>query len=455
MPWSPLIMLRAMPAYKLLPRLAVQHHTQRLAEQGLVRHASSCYNGVSWHRLVSKFQAQVFAQRQHHHVGYFDSEEEAAVAYDEMLRSLCTDAARLKKSLNFPTLLEARFRESPQEARSRGLARHAGNENKEEISYCRLQTRILSSAHAPNYQLERVAGSSRSDALFKPIGSDMGIRLQIKSATARGRAEKSYSFSGTAGYGGMLLVLVALDRDLIWTVPGTMVKQKRLSITLGTDRDKDWRAFDLSATLAQYCCNRTEFPHASLGECRLACAKTHKIEEQAHLQMAAVFARAGFHLLKSLTVAVVDSTLSGCGHIWRVQEKASHLHTRGSCYQVHLGKHAGALGHVAYAESDFDLLLAAILDDGRLVGLFGFPVRLLAQHRLVGKDTKAKTLRLCPPWALPKTAASQMKYAWQMDFFVDLRRSWKGEPAPSAQAHSCLQGLLHQLTEYCEADGKS
>ena len=435
----------------IIPRHILQQCIPCLTGHHLVRQVSSCYNGVSWDRRGRKFRAQVCIQGMRHHVGSFDSEEEAAAAHDDCLRQMCRDRARLKKSLNFPTLMEASFQESKQEARARGLAKNGGNAAKEELSFRRLQAWFLASTDASSYVLERITASSRTDALLKPVGADSGIRVQLKSATARGPAQKLYMFNNTRGYEGMLLILVALDNDLVWAVPGKQVAQQTLGITLGTDRDRDWRMSDICASMAQLF-HSSVFPLASLEEARLECGRSHKVEEQAHLQMSAVFSCIGFHLTKSLDQTTVDSMLCGEGQDWRVQEKASNARKRRGDYVVSLKKRGGrAFGCVAYAESDFDLLLSAVLDDGKLIGLFLIPMQALAELGLVGQHVKAATLRLCPPWALPKTDAARIRYAWQLDFFLDLR-SLNGEMQLSPDTHNRLQHLMRKLAAEREAE---
>ena len=111
-------------------------------------------------------------------------------------------------------------------------------------------------------------------------------------------------------------------------------------------------------------------------------------------------------------------------------------------YFVRLEKHGGALGRVSYANNDFDVLLVALMDSGHLCGTFIFPIHVLEQKGLVGQ--KAMTLILHPPWSLPKMQATKMRYAWQLDFFVDLH-SWTGEPPLPRNSSNCLEALLQPL----------
>jgi hypothetical protein len=60
---------------------------------------SSGYQGVSWCRGNQQWKAEIKVRNVRHHVGYFDSEEEAAVAYDRVAKHL-----RSRQPLNFPNV---------------------------------------------------------------------------------------------------------------------------------------------------------------------------------------------------------------------------------------------------------------------------------------------------------------------------------------------------------------
>ena len=408
----------------------------------LTRQKSSTFNGVCFRTPGEKFQVQVFFDKMMHHVGCFNSEEEAAQAYDTRLRSLCQDPARLKKSLNFPTESEASFSQSDQEARRRGIAINGNNGKKEEQSFAYLHGLFRLSSQASHYEIVRIAGFSRADALFK-LRSDSGICLQIKSASAAGPRGQSYNFRNTDGYDGMLLILVGLDAAVLWAIAGRLVTQKSLSIVLGSPRDQAWRVSDIGKLLQHCFENCSEFPHFTLSEASFQCTARHQVEGYAHLALAKVFACVKFQLRRSHPVPrTVDSMLYGMGSAWRVQEKAASA--RSCRYKIHLWKSGGVLGRVPYECEDFDLLLAAVLDDGQLSGLFAFPVLVLAEQGLVKQ--RACTLPLYPPWALPKTAPTRMKHAWQLDHFVDLR-SCTGEAPMPPEACSQLEKLLSTLVE--------
>ncbi|MEA3225847.1 MAG: AP2 domain-containing protein, partial [Planctomycetota bacterium] len=48
----------------------------------IIRHKTSKYKGVHWHKRCKKWAAQITANNKRHHLGYFTKEIEAAQAYD-------------------------------------------------------------------------------------------------------------------------------------------------------------------------------------------------------------------------------------------------------------------------------------------------------------------------------------------------------------------------------------
>ena len=408
--------------------------------------ATSRFNGVSRHGKT--FQTRVMFRNMLHYLGSFDNEIEAAHAYDQKLRTLRPDdEIRLVKSLNFPTMQEASLLVSRHERREQALQKHSEHAGKEEESFRRLQTRFMASPQALTYEILRVSGSSKVDAIFQIRNSAAGgIALQLKSASARGPRRQTFLFSRVCGYDSMLVVMIALDHDLMWAAEGACIGQKNLSITLGSDRDRRLRVSDIGASLEKCFQQREVYPLLSLREAKFRCSRTNMVEEQAHSLLAVVFAGIGFRLERAAALqnaSAVDSFLFGgrCELEWRVQEKASNL-LKGNRYAVNLWRRGGTCGLRPYSESEFDMLLAAILDDGCLSALFAFPSRVLAKHGLVGQNPKR--FALYPPWAMAERKATRSKHAWQLEYFVDLR-SWSGDPVLPASIRRRLQDLMHKL----------
>ncbi|CAE7727060.1 unnamed protein product, partial [Symbiodinium sp. CCMP2456] len=394
--------------------------------------AGSCqstFNGVHWHRRHQRFQARVCFEGRCHYTGYFSNDTEAACAFDAKLRAICTDPVRLKKSLNFPTKAEASYEEPLSERRSRGLKKSSQNSAKDVESFQHLQHRFSKSPQASEFEIVNIPSQSRVDALFQPRGSkSVGLPLQLKSSTNRNKnSGECYAFQRTSGYDGMVLVLIALDCDMIWMVPGSEVSQTSLWITLGSKRDKAWRVSQVGLVLAEYFRKGT-VPHVPLQDALMQCGDNHIVEEHSHAQLASVLGSVGLRLHRPPNVYydVVDSVLSWQEHEWRVQEKATHMWSHGR-YGANLRKSGGCLGPRAYAQTDFDILIVSLLDvSDRLLGIFLFPSCVLAKRRLVGNNHKSVQLYLYPPWSQPKPPAVAARHSWQLDHFVDLR-SWKGK----------------------------
>ena len=417
----------------------LEQHTVLLARQWWRHFASSQYNGVYWSKAKKKFHVRVSFNRHREHVGYFFNEQEAAHAYDARLRALCADGVRLRRSLNFPTPSETSFAESQKKSQGRALAT-VSKFKKEEESFARLHRLFLSSPQAESYDIVRVSGSSKVDALFQIRGSLAGgLALQLKSSSMN---KQGYAFSRTSGYAGMLLMLFALDSDVLWALPGASVTQSKFSIRPSSSRDRAHQVEDVGSLLENCFRNQTEFPHISLADARLQCSPTHQVEEAAHVLLRTLFHCVGCQLEKSFgDLAAVDSVLLGNGSRWRVQEKASTLQ-RAQAYTANLSKCRGAFGRLAYSEADFDLLLVSLLDDGRLSGLFAFPADLLARLGYLGQ--RPCCLPLHPPWRLPKRQHTTARYAWQLDHFVDLR-NWDVGTLLPAETRVILEDLLRRF----------
>ena len=408
--------------------------------------ATSQFTGVSREKRARKFRAQVHVAGKRHSVGYFSSEVDAALAFDERLRRLCPDPVRLKRSLNFPTQTEKLFKESPATARARALASHWAHTNKAELeSFERFGDLFRRSHRSTEYEIIPVPGASRVDAIFQPKDSGIGLSLQLKASSPSRGCKETYSFHRTCGYDGMLLLLIPLDLDIIWAVPGSLITQKALQVRLGSKKDLSWRAHDISRTLVQ-CYERPEsFPHVTLAEAALQTSMNHRMEEQAHRLMAKVFTFVELKLTRSFPASsAVDSVLSTGSFKWNVQEKATRKrkHPDRGRYLVHLSKHGGALGRIAYKEHDFDVLLVALLDTEVLEGMFVFPVHVLAEHELVGQ--RPRQLALYPPWSLPGAFHYRLRHAWQLEYFLDLR-DWDGNSSLDAATQCRLLALVQNL----------
>jgi cation diffusion facilitator CzcD-associated flavoprotein CzcO len=73
-------------------------HGQNMFTKRLYKNSTSGFKGVTRKKETGRWQAQIQANKQHRYLGYYDTAEDAARAYDAAARELFGDFARL----NFP-----------------------------------------------------------------------------------------------------------------------------------------------------------------------------------------------------------------------------------------------------------------------------------------------------------------------------------------------------------------
>jgi len=61
------------------------------------KNSSSKYKGVSWHKRDKRWRASIGCEREKYHLGSFDTEEEAALAYNEGAKKMHGEYARLNQ----------------------------------------------------------------------------------------------------------------------------------------------------------------------------------------------------------------------------------------------------------------------------------------------------------------------------------------------------------------------
>lgn len=86
--------------------LSVQAHNKR-SNIG----SSSMYKGISWNSFHQKWAATIDHERKHYHIGYYDSEIQAAIAYDMKAISMFGVNARLNIN-SIASLVEAQAKEN-------------------------------------------------------------------------------------------------------------------------------------------------------------------------------------------------------------------------------------------------------------------------------------------------------------------------------------------------------
>ena len=405
------------------------------------------YRSIYYHKRGRVYEARLQVGGGPGYIGQFKHAKQAAEAYDREVRRMYPDDTpdhkfRRKNLLNFPSEQEAAYTESPEQARKRGLKLGGSSFCKEARSFELLREAFCESPCSENYELVRLTGSSKADALFKPRGSSQaGLQIQLKAATSGWKQGKTYKFRNLLGYDGMLVFLVALDGGHFWAASGEEFKTCQLQITIGCASDTCRRVEDTGARLVAGFKNTRKFPHISIEEAECQCSVTSRVEAVAHRQLRSLFDRMNWSLICPREhQTTVDSLLEvSIGRpLVRLQEKASHFHERLGRYCVQMSKCGGSLGRLPYVKDDFDLLVACVLRKDRLQGIFLIPISELAQKGFVAD--RPCMLPLHPPWSPAKWNRTRRKYIWQLDWFLDLRTWCDSEELPEE-----LQGRLEQL----------
>jgi hypothetical protein len=70
-------------------------HGRNMFNKRLYKNSTSGFKGVTRRKRDGRWQAQIQAHRRHHHLGYYDTPEEAARAYDAAAIELHGEFARL------------------------------------------------------------------------------------------------------------------------------------------------------------------------------------------------------------------------------------------------------------------------------------------------------------------------------------------------------------------------
>ena len=406
------------------------------------------YRGICYNKRSQAFEARLQVRGGPGYLGQFKSAKQAAEAYDQEVRRMYPDDTpdhkfRRKNWLNFPSEEEAVYHETPEEARKRAMKTFGSNHRKEARSFELLKEALEASVYSEKYELVRLTGSSKADALLKLRGSSQaGLPIQIKAATSQWKQGRIYIFNGLLGYEGMLVVLVALDGGHFWAAAGEEIKSEQTGITIGCASDMARRVDNIASHLLACFRDTQKFPHTSVEVAERQCSRNNRVEAAAHRQLCNLFSCMNWSLTSPrLHQTTVDSLLEvGVGDpVVRLQEKASHFHEDMGRYRVELSKCGGSLGRLAYAEDDFDLLIACVLQQEQLQGIFLIPVSTLVQQGFAAK--RPRMLPLHPPWSPPARNRTRKKYEWQRDFFLDLR-TWQGSTELPAQKKMLLEHLI-------------
>ncbi|WP_212958645.1 HNH endonuclease [Paenibacillus albilobatus] len=75
--------------------LRIVTHQQNIFNKSPHRKSTSKYKGVYWYKARSKWCSKIMLDGRYRHIGYFESEREAALAYNKAAKELFGDCAKL------------------------------------------------------------------------------------------------------------------------------------------------------------------------------------------------------------------------------------------------------------------------------------------------------------------------------------------------------------------------
>ena len=253
------------------------------------------FRGVSYHKRHRVFEALLQVRDGPGYIGRFKTAKQAAEARDQAVRRVYPDATpdhkfQRKEKLNFPSEEEAAYHETPEEARKRAMKILGSNNHKEARSFELLREAFDASPYSEKYELVRLTGSSKADALLKLCGSSQaGLPIQLKAATSRWREGRVYRFYSLLGYDGMLVVLVALDGGHFWAAAGGALNSEKKGTTIGCDSDTHRRVANIASRLVACFQDTRTFPHISVEVAEQDCSPRHLVEVAVHRQLRILF----------------------------------------------------------------------------------------------------------------------------------------------------------------------
>lgn len=389
--------------------------------------SASGYRGVDWCTSACKWRARAQVHGKTKCLGFFATSEEAAITYDDHLRSHAA-AASLVRRLNFPTPLEVRrsLADAPRSAEI-GLR----NSEVEALSRQLFEEHISSN----DWELEWMYEGTRADGAFRPattsVVDDGWVGLQMKAASKpiSGTAAV-YHFSRTQGYSGLLLCCMALDAHLLWTIPGDQVKVQGVEIRPGGKWDHHrccWSKLD--DALHHSWGQRNTFLRQPLSVLRLPSSSAQRIERRSLDVAAHALQQVGFHVAPPrVQHGLVDMILDG---VLRIQCKArtSSRHPSTNSYVISLGRSSAKNRLTPYSIDDFDMLLVVIMDGIATLGFFVIPAWELERRGHMCHYLRRMSLSLYPPWSLPGVSKARSAKEWQAESWVSAEVASEEEKA--------------------------
>lgn len=274
--------------------------------------------------------------------------------------------------------------------------------------------------------------------LRRDAGLDLWMGVQVKSTV--GPKGYGHRFTYTAGYSGLLMLLVSLREPLLWLIPGSEVDVTCISIVPGGK----WSAYSCPWPLLAGAVQSAWADNVLFSFRSLAFWETPKSKKQ---QLGEVGCQLATRLLKQANLAVekpfvehgpVDMLVDGTIRVQVKTRTMSSSNAQTGCVSVR--RH----GNRPYAADDFDALCVVLVYDDILAGLFVFPTSELLRYGYIGLGALRHSLTVYLPFAKPRLQRSQAAQGWQLRFFVNARGGSTEEQASK----------LHQLVLECRFHGQ-
>lgn len=363
---------------------------------------------------MGKWRADAMNKGVQRFLGNFERAEDAACAYDDFLRKEGT-SVRLLRRVNFPTPSEA--------ARLSVATPCVALRSRRAFEVEAISKRVFADGlDRSAWDLEWMPEGTRADGALRPralVGGDSWFGIQMKAtATSHAGRPNAYSFTNLRGYGGLLIVCIALDACRLWVLPGVAVDSPKLTITIGGKWDRyrcSWG--HLGAVLACAWMCRDTFFRRSLASLRLPRSREAQVEVLSLDRLGQALVEVGLcssppPVQGGSIDMLVDTSI-------RVQCKSRTAPTIAvDSFRIVLARRCGMSKNVPYSTGDFDVLLACLIVGERLVGVFVIPARELLLRGHFCPITWRTSLTLYLPWAAPKMAKARVAKEWQAEYFV-------------------------------------
>eukprot|EP00448_Togula_jolla_P024442 CAMPEP_0170582608 /NCGR_PEP_ID=MMETSP0224-20130122/7679_1 /TAXON_ID=285029 /ORGANISM="Togula jolla, Strain CCCM 725" /LENGTH=447 /DNA_ID=CAMNT_0010905853 /DNA_START=10 /DNA_END=1349 /DNA_ORIENTATION=+ len=355
--------------------------------------------------------------------GSLGKAETVAVARPHARRVARSPTKRLR-SQNLPATKERLTAEPNEESFARCRGKNGFSFVVAEHGIQVVLNRLRLSDPRGRFTILRMPRGARADLIFQPTASsdrDEWVPIQVKSTSQT--YSGSYLFSRVAGYRGMLLLLVAIDVEMIWALPPYAVTSKGIAAKEGGKWDM-YRAESMAQSLSDAWNRARIFPRRSYSFCASPFSPSQQIELHHRGLLIRMLRESGLEAVTPLIQGgQVDLLVNGI----RVQQRSTRLVKEGTGCQVHLFKSRGHGTRYPYNVKDFDVLLIHLRQGQRVTGLFMLGMDELARQGFVeeGEETMGRLkIKVYPPSSLPTCPQTVDRTEWQRRNFLDVESAF-------------------------------